>query len=100
MMEPFDRVPIGGAPLPIAAWHPVPCPDGVRLFLRAHLHGRDAQVSAREGETRWRWEVLSPAGHVLASGTAGDRDAAEMAAEEEIFAVHPPSEHLIDELVG
>lgn len=86
--------------MPIAGWHAVPCPDGVRLALRAHLHGRDAEVTVPEGSSRWHWRVLSPAGHVLAEGDAGDRDAAEQAAEEEIFAVHPPTEHLLDELVG
>lgn len=86
--------------MPIAAWHALPCPEGIRLALGAHLHGRDARIFAREGEPRWHWQVLSPAGHVLAEGDAPDRDAAELAAEEEIFAVHPPSEHLLDELVG
>ena len=86
--------------MPIAGWHATPCPDGVRMTLRAHLHGRDAEITVREGSARWHWQVLSPAGHVLAEGDAPDRDAAEQAAEEEIFSVHPPSDHLLDELVG
>jgi len=86
--------------MPIAGWHAVPCPDGVRMALRAHLHGREAEVLAFEGEHRWRWRVFSPGGHVMAEGNAPDRDAAEQAAEDEIFSVHPPTEHLIDDLVG
>ena len=42
----------------------------------------------------------SPGGHLLAEGEAADRDGAEQAAEEEIFAIHPPSEHLIDEMLA
>jgi hypothetical protein len=37
---------------------------------------------------------------VLAEGDAADRDAAELAAESEVSAVHPPTDHLMDELVG
>ena len=77
----------------------VPSPAGVRLALRAHLHGRNAEIWARVGERRWHWRVVSPGGHVLAEGRADDRDSAEDAAESEIFAVHPPTERLIDELV-
>ncbi len=86
--------------MPIAGWHTIPCPEGVRMALRAHLHGRDAEVLALEGEHRWHWRVFAPGGHLLAEGEAADRDGAEQAAEEEIFAIHPPSEHLIDDLVG
>jgi hypothetical protein len=84
----------------VAHWHPIACPDGVRMAFATHLHGRDAEVSVAEGAHRWHWRVLSPAGHVLAEGDAADRDEAEAAAEDEICAVHPPTEHLIDELVG
>jgi hypothetical protein len=84
----------------IAAWHAVPCPAGVRLALATHLHGRDAQVSVAEGCARWHWRVQSATGHVLAEGDAPDRDAAEQAAEDEICAVHPPTAHLMDELLS
>ena len=84
----------------VATWHPVPCPAGVRMAFAAHLHGRDAEVMAPDGEHTWHWRVVSPAGHVLAEGDALDRDAAEQAAENEVTAVHPPTAHLIDELVG
>jgi hypothetical protein len=70
------------------------------MALRAHLHGREAEVLAFEGEHRWRWRVFSTGGHVMAEGNAPDRDAAEQAAEDEIFSVHPPTGHLIDDLVG
>jgi hypothetical protein len=85
--------------MPIASWHVIPSPEGVRLALRAHLHGRDAEVHARAGERRWHWRVLSPGGHVLAEGRADDRDAAQDAAESEILAVHPPTERMIDGLI-
>jgi hypothetical protein len=84
----------------IANWHPIPCPAGVRMAFAAHLHGRDAQVDVQEGAHTWHWRVISPAGHVLCEGEAFDRDAAERAAEDEVCAVHPPSEHLLDELLA
>jgi hypothetical protein len=84
----------------IAAWHPIACATGTRMAFATHFHGRDADVTVREGERQWHWRVLSPAGHVLAEGDAPDRDAAEQAAEDEVCAVHPPSAHLLDEMVG
>jgi hypothetical protein len=70
------------------------------MAFGAHLHGRDAEVTVGVGAPRWHWRVVSPAGHALAEGEAPDRDAAEQAAENEVCAVHPPTSHLIDELVG
>jgi len=84
----------------VASWHPAPSPAGVRMAFSAHLHGREAEVSIAEGVRLWHWRVLSPAGHVLAEGDAPDRDAAEQAAEDEACAVHPPSEHLLDEMLA
>ncbi len=84
----------------IATWHPIPCPAGARMAFATHFHGRDAEVTAPEGQPRWHWRVLSPTGHVLAEGDAPDRDAAEQAAEDEVCAVHPPTSHLLNELVG
>jgi hypothetical protein len=37
---------------------------------------------------------------VFAEGDAMDRDAAEQAAEDEACAVHPPTPHLLDELLS
>ncbi len=84
----------------VAVWHPIPCPAGIRMAFATHLHGRDAEVTVAEGAHTWHWRVLSPAGHLLAEGDAPDRDAAELAAESEVSSVHPPTDHLIDELVG
>jgi hypothetical protein len=84
----------------VASWHPVSCPTGVRMALATHLHGRDAEVSVAEGAHTWHWRVLSATGHVLAEGSAPDRDAAEQSAEDEICAVHPPSAHLMDDLLA
>ena len=84
----------------IASWHPIPCPDGVRMAFAAHLHGRDAVVCVDEGSGTWHWRITSPGGHLLAEGTAPDREAAEQAVEDEILAVHPPSAHLMDDLLG
>ncbi len=84
----------------VARWHPIPCPPGVRMAFATHLHGRDAEVTVDEGAHLWHWCVVSPAGHVLAEGVADDRATAEQAAENEVSSVHPPSPHLIDELVG
>ena len=83
----------------IATWHPVPCPAGIRMAFATHFHGRDADISVAEGSLRWHWRVVSPAGHTLAEGDAPDRDAAEQAAENEVCAVHPPTAHLVDELL-
>ncbi len=83
-----------------ATWHPISCPEGARKAFATHLHGREAEVSVGEGLHRWHWRVLSPAGHVLAEGDAPDRDAAEQAAEDEASAVHPPTPHLVDELLS
>ena len=83
----------------VATWHPIPCGEGERMAFRTHLHGRDAEAVTREGSRTWHWRVLSPAGHVLAEGDAPDRDAAEQAAEDENCAVHPPCEHLLDEML-
>jgi hypothetical protein len=84
----------------VASWHPVPCPDGVRMAFGAHLHGREAEVSVADGARAWHWRITTPTGHVLAEGDAPDRDAAEQAAEDEVCAVHPPSAHLIDEMLS
>jgi hypothetical protein len=84
----------------LASWHPIPCPAGSRMAFAAHFHGRDAEVSVAEGARLWHWRVVSPAGHLLAEGDASDRDAAEQAAEREVCAVHPPTAHLLDELMG
>ena len=84
----------------VAVWHPIPCPAGIRMAFAMHLHGRDAEVTVAEGAHTWHWRVLSPAGHLLAEGDAPDREAAELAAEGEVGSVHPPTDHLIDELVG
>ena len=92
--------PVESDNMRIASWHPVPCPAGVRMAFRAHLHGRDAEVSVAEGAHAWRWRITSPTGKVLAEGDAPDRDGAEQAAEDEVCAVHPPSAHLIDEMLS
>ncbi len=83
----------------IASWHPIPCPAGTRMAFAAHIHGRDVVVSVCEGVHTWHWRITSPTGHLLAEGDAPDRDAAEPAAEDEVFAVHPPTAHLMDDLL-
>jgi hypothetical protein len=83
----------------IATWHPISCPAGIRMALATHLHGREALVTVAEGSHLWHWRVASATGHVLAEGDAADRDAAEQAAEDEVCAVHPPTPHLMDELL-
>ncbi len=83
----------------IASWHPISCPDGTRMAFATHVHGRDAEATVDEGTHVWHWRVISPAGHVLAQGCAPDREAAEQAAEDEACAVHPPTPHLMDELL-
>jgi hypothetical protein len=83
----------------IASWHPITCPAGIRMAFATHLHGRDADVSVLDGAHAWHWRVLAPSGHVMAEGDAPDRDAAEQAAEDEVCAVHPPSDHLLDEML-
>jgi hypothetical protein len=95
-----EDVPAGRCTMLVAVWHPIPCPAGIRMAFATHLHGRDAEVTVAEGAHTWHWRVVSPTGHVLAEGDAVDRDAAELAAESEVSAVHPPTDHLIDELVG
>lgn len=52
------------------------------------------------GTLHWHWQVACPNGRVLAEGDAPDRSAAEEAAEDEVEAVHPPSEDLIEALLG
>ena len=84
----------------LATRHPVPCPAGIRMAFATHLHRRDADISVAEGSHRWQWRVVSPAGHVLAEGDAPDRDSAEQAAENEVCAVHPPTAHLVGDLLG
>ncbi len=84
----------------IASWHPIDCPDGVRMAFATHLHGRDAVVCVDEGSHTWHWRITSPTGHLLAEGDAPDRDAAEQAVEDEVCAVHPPSAHLMDDLLS
>jgi hypothetical protein len=99
-MDVIGSLPDRRSAMLVATWHPIPCPTGVRMAFAAHLHGRDAEVTVGDGAHAWHWRVVSPAGHVLAEGDAPDQDAAEQAAENEVSAVHPPTAHLIDELVG
>lgn len=49
--------------------------------------------------SRWHWQVTAPCGRVLAEGDAPDRRTAEEAAEDEVEAIHPPSDALIDVLL-
>jgi len=84
----------------IADWHPITCPAGTRMAFATHLHGRDATVDVPAGSRAWHWHVRSPAGHLLAEGDAPDRESAEQAAEDEICAVHPPTPHLLDEMLA
>ncbi len=51
------------------------------------------------GTPHWHWQVVAPCGRVLAEGNAPDRRAAEEAAEDEVEAIHPPSDDLIDALL-
>ena len=72
---------------------------------------RDAAVPAQGSRARgmagpvgpaapsWHWQVVAPCGRVLAEGDAPDRRTAEQAAEDEVEAIHPPSDDLIDTLL-
>lgn len=98
---------MAGSPLLLGHWHrvetaaPDDAPDSVPdPPFATHLHGRDLVV-VHEGEpSHWHWCVRSPHGAVLAEGDAPTRDAAEQAAEDEATAVHPPTEELLDRLLG
>jgi hypothetical protein len=80
-------------------WHAEP---GTALgsAFAAHLHGRDLEVVSDDQAHRWHWIVTSPHGTLLADGFAVSRDAAELAAEDEATAVHPPTPELLDRLLG
>lgn len=75
----------------LAVWHPVAHDPAVRSALEATLHGRTLHIEQRAGEAGWRWRVMSARGHPLCEGRAGDAHAAERAAEDEVYRVHPPS---------
>lgn len=75
----------------IAVWHPVAHGPAVRSALEATLHGRILHVEQREAEAGWRWFVASSHDHAIAQGIAADAHAAEKAAEEELYRVHPPT---------
>ena len=83
----------------IASWHAEPGSAFGSAFS-AHLHGRDLEVVVDGAAHRWHWAVTSPHGTVLADGYAASRDAAELAAEDEATAVHPPTPELLDRLLG
>jgi hypothetical protein len=83
----------------VASWHADPGSAFGSAFA-AHLHGRNLEVAAEPLSHRWHWRVSSPHGALLADGYAASRDAAELAAEEEATAVHPPTPELLDRLLG
>lgn len=83
----------------LAHWHAEPGTAFGSAFA-THLHGRDLEVIGVPGAHRWHWAVTSPHGALLADGYAASRDAAELAAEEEATAVHPPTPELLDRLLG
>jgi hypothetical protein len=83
----------------LAWWHAEPgAPPG--SAFAAHLHGRDLKVVTEAAPHHWHWMVTSPHGTLLADGYAASRDAAELAAEDEATAVHPPTPELLDRLLG
>ena len=84
----------------IARWRIVDCCPPVRMAFEGHLHGREMRVDAIEGEHDWRWQVATPHGHLLASGVAPERHAAQQAAEDEVLAVHPPTTTLVEDLLA
>ena len=79
-------------------WHPVT--SGSEDVRTTHLHGRDLEVRHSAATAGWRWRVTSPHGAVLAEGDAASRDDAEVAAEAETLAVHPPTGELVERLLG
>lgn len=87
----------------LTAWHVEPGEEVDSAFA-SHLHGRDLEVVEEDVEDavghRWHWMVTSPHGALLAEGYATSRDAAELAAEDEATAVHPPTPELLDRLLG
>ncbi len=64
-----------------------------------HLHGCHLNVF-NEGTGVWRWFVCCDAGRMLSQGVAPTRSAAQSAAEDELFAVHPPGGEWSHRLLG
>jgi hypothetical protein len=111
------------AAMHLTSWHAEPGTAFGTAFA-THLHGRDlevvveaiAEIAAEPAGAsaglvpggplddvhphRWHWKVTSPHGTLLADGYAASRDAAELAAEDEATAVHPPTPELLDRLLG
>ncbi len=75
----------------LAAWHPVDHGPEVGSALEATLHGRTLRVEQPASQPGWSWVVISPHGHALAEGRASDANAAERAAEDEVYRAHPPT---------
>lgn len=73
--------------------------DGVKVTIGRCPAG-GAAVPVPPEAAAWHWQVVAPSGRVLAEGDAPDRSAAEAAAEDEVEAVHPPSDDLIEALLG
>ncbi len=64
-----------------------------------HVHGCHLNVF-QEAEGTWRWFVCCDAGRELSEGVAPTRMAAQAAAEDEVFAAHPPGGTWWRRLVG
>lgn len=91
---------MAGSQLLLGHWHPVADDRPDDPPFGTHLHGRELLVAHEGAPPHWHWRVLSPHGAVLAEGDAPTRDAAERAAEDEATAVHPPTDALLDRLLG
>ncbi len=63
--------------------------DAGNEILFAQLHGCRLRVKQLQVD-RWHWSVACEAGRELSSGEAPTLRAAKSAAEDELFAVHPP----------
>jgi hypothetical protein len=83
----------------VAQWHPLEASTTTTGYA-AHLHGRDLRVVPDPAHRAWHWRVATPHDETLAEGDAPTRIEAEVAAEDEATAVHPPTPHLIDQLLS
>lgn len=80
----------------LALWRPVQGqPHETRL---ASIHTRTLRVE-QIAERRWHWSVRSCRGREVAAGDAPTVSAAEEAAENEVYACHPPVGDWVERLL-
>lgn len=64
--------------------------DVERETWYVHLHGCDLLIERLE-EHRWHWRIGAGPDRLLAEGESHSLCTAQRAAEDELFAVHPPT---------